>query len=291
MTLIEIDPEAGFCFGVQQVIHTAEALLEKEGSLYSLGEVVHNKGEMKRLHEMGLKTLTHREMEELKPSRILIRAHGEPPSTYRLAAEHHIQVIDGTCPIVLKLQERIRRKYLSMNHEEEQVVIFGKPGHPETVGLLGQVNGDATVVSHPEEAGKVDPNRRVHLFSQTTMDPSQFAELEQVLKLRQAGPAGSSFRSSCTICGQMKRRKPGLRKFALKHDVMLFVSGKDSANGRMLFEYCLTVNPRTFWISDEQEVDPHWFEGARSVGISGATSTSREQLETVGTQLKKIISS
>ena len=288
MAKVEIDPGAGFCFGVEQVIRTAESHLRKGETVYGLGEMVHNGQEMKRLHDLGMKTITHSDLSGMKPDRVLFRAHGEPPSTYQLAASHHIEVIDGTCPIVMKLQDRIRNTYGSMDHRKEQLVIFGNRNHPETIGLLGQVNNDAMVVSSPDEVSGVDRNRTVHLFSQTTMDPEMFAEVEMALKEHLEEPLRSAFRSSCTVCGQMKKRKPGLRTFALKHDVVVFVSGKNSSNGKMLFEFCRSINPSSHWISEGGELDPAWFSNADSIGISGATSTSREQLENVSNHVKKI---
>lgn len=291
MVSVEIDPGAGFCFGVEQVIQTAESFLLKGESVYGLGEMVHNSEELMRLRELGLKTITHDDMAGMKSGRVLFRAHGEPPSTYELASGNRIEVIDGTCPIVLKLQERIRKAYKEMDHQSEQLIIFGKSDHPETIGLLGQVNGDATVVSSPGDTGHVDRNRSIILFSQTTMDPDMFREVEHKLKSLLKGSGIYAFQSSCTICGQMKKRKPGLLSFAEKHDVLVFVSGKNSSNGKMLFEFSRSVNPRTYWISGENEIDLAWFSGAATIGISGATSTSRTQLESVGDRIKNLISS
>jgi 4-hydroxy-3-methylbut-2-enyl diphosphate reductase len=294
MVKIEIDPGAGFCFGVEQVIETAESRLQKGEILYGLGEMVHNASEMHRLHTRGLKTINHDEMLELKPERILIRAHGEPPSTYQLAEEHQIEIIDGTCPIVARLQKKLKLAYDSMDHQTEQLIIFGKSDHPETIGLLGQVNGDAVVVNSTEDIRKINPEKRILLFSQTTMDPERFREVEQSLKdfLKEIPGAQSepAIRSDCTICGQMKKRKPGLSAFANKYELILFVSGKNSSNGKMLYEFCKSINPLTHWISHSDEVDSEWLAGVGSIGISGATSTSRDQLESVLKQVKKLTS-
>ena len=218
MVKVEIDPGAGFCFGVEKVIQTAESYLQQESVLYGLGEMVHNGSEMQRLHALGLKTINHQELLELKPGRVLFRAHGEPPSTYELAEKYQIEIIDGTCPIVSRLQKKIRSTYDSMDRDSEQLVIFGKSDHPETIGLLGQVDGDAVVVNSVEDVSKVDPEKKVYLFSQTTMDPDLFGEVEHALKeLLKGFPepySGEAFRSDCTICGQMKKRKPGLASFA-----------------------------------------------------------------------------
>lgn len=291
MVNIEIDWGAGFCFGVEQVVKTAESILENGEVVYGLGEMVHNSQEVQRLYALGLRTLDYHELASVKPERILLRAHGEPPSTYKLAKTHGIEIIDGTCPIVARLQKKVKQAYESMNHDSEQLVIFGKADHPETIGLLGQVNGDAVVVSSHKDVAMVDASKKVTLFSQTTMDPDQFREVENALRRHLKGISESSFRSECTICGQMKKRKPGLASFAVKHDLILFVSGKHSSNGRMLYEFCKTINPKTYWISSESDIDPGWFPDAGSIGISGATSTSRSQLESVSKHVKNFTSS
>lgn len=289
MIKVEIDRGAGFCFGVEEVIQTAEAQLKKGKRVVGLGEMVHNSTEMKRLHDLGFKTIQHAELGRQESDLVLFRAHGEPPSTYKTAAANQVQIIDGTCPIVLKLQERIRKAYASMDHQKQQLVIFGKREHPETIGLLGQVDGDAVVVSSVEEASLVDPDKAVLLFSQTTMDVDQFEALEKALKDRLSREAVAGFRSKCTICGQMKKRKPGLKSFAAKHDVLVFVSGKNSSNGKLLFEYCRSLNPLTYWISASDEMQKNWFKGVHSIGVTGATSTSMNQLESVGTAIKSIL--
>ena len=294
MVRIEIDPGAGFCFGVEEVIKTAELQLRKGEVLYGLGDMVHNATEVKRLQELGLKTITHEQLNSLPPGKVLFRAHGEPPRTFRTARENGVEIIDGTCPIVAKLQKKIQKAYGEMNHETDQLVIFGKADHPETIGLLGQVNGDALVVSSVEDVAAIDPSKKVWMFSQTTMDPDHFREVEAALENHLREKAGSKgihhFKSNCTVCGQMKKRKPGLLAFAGKYEVMLFVSGKNSSNGRMLYEYCLSLNPVTFWISGAEEVKKEWFTGRKTIGISGATSTSRQQLESVLEQVKELTS-
>lgn len=295
MKKIEIDPGAGFCFGVDEVIKTAEMQLRAGETIFGLGHMVHNAAEVRRLQELGLQTIDHRQLTGLPPGKVLFRAHGEPPETYRLAEEHGVEVIDGTCPIVAKLQQKLRNAYENMDRENEQMVIFGKPDHPETIGLLGQVGGDALVVTTVEEIKTIDPHKRVILFSQTTMDPESFKEVEQALrdhlKMNSGDKDYVQFKSDCTICGQMKKRKPGLSVFARHHDVMLFVSGKNSSNGKMLYEYCKSLNPLTFWISCGDEVKKQWFDNCESIGISGATSTSRAQLESIMEEVKKLIAS
>lgn len=288
MARIEVDRGAGFCFGVEQVIRTAESHLSKGDPVVGLGEMVHNSKEMDRLHDLGFRTIQHDELAKQKSGLVLFRAHGEPPSSYKKAFENQVRIIDGTCPIVLKLQEKIRRTYAQMDHSKEQLVIFGKGGHPETIGLLGQVDGDAVVVSSADDCHKVDPEKTVHLFSQTTMDVDQFREVEEKLKGRSSRAGDKGFRARCTICGQMKKRKPGLKIFAARHDVIVFVSGKNSSNGRLLFEYCLSLNANTHWVSGGDELQATWFKGAGSIGITGATSTSMDQLESMGARVRKL---
>jgi len=292
MVQIEIDPGAGFCFGVEQVIKTAETHLRHGEVVYGLGEMVHNAAEVRRLQELGLKTIKHEDLTTMPPGKVLFRAHGEPPETYQMAKSHGVEIIDGTCPIVASLQKKIKRAYGEMDHQGEQLVIFGKADHPETIGLLGQVNGDAQVVSSVDDVATIDPSKNVWLFSQTTMDPYLYKEVEKALEAHLKKGSGAltreSFRSDCTICGQMKKRKPGLSEFAPRHDVMLFVSGKNSSNGQMLFEYCKMLNSNTYWISEAEEINKDWLLGQKTIGISGATSTSRQQLESVLGKVKNL---
>ena len=294
MKKIDIDPGAGFCFGVEEVIKTAELRLRNGETLYGLGDMVHNAAEVTRLQKLGLKTIDHEQFKALPSVKVLIRAHGEPPETYRIAKLNGVEVIDGTCPIVAKLQKKVKKAYEQMDHSREQLVIFGKPEHAETIGLLGQVRGDALIVTSVEDVQNIHPDKRVLLFSQTTMDPEMFREMETAIRDRLGDglqdPSFVKFRSDCTICGQMKKRKPGLSRFAGQHDVMLFVSGKNSSNGKMLYEYCKSINPATYWISGREEVKKSWFEGYERIGISGATSTSRAQLESVLEEVRKLTS-
>ncbi len=295
MKKIEIDPGAGFCFGVDEVIKTAEKHLRQGEALYGLGDMVHNTEEVKRLKLLGLKTIDHQQLTDLPPGKVLFRAHGEPPLTYKIARKHGVEVIDGTCPIVARLQKKLKMAYDNLDHDKEQMVIFGKSDHPETIGLLGQVNGDALVVSSVEEVTAIDPRKKVLLFSQTTMDPESFKAVEKALGEHLQRNSGDSdlvhYRSDCTICGQMKKRKPSLSDFASKYEVILFVSGKNSSNGKMLYEYCKSLNPLTYWISNKEELKKEWFEDYKSIGISGATSTSRDQLELVRDEVKKLSAS
>jgi len=293
MVKIRIDPGAGFCFGVENVIKTAESHLQAGDGLYGLGEMVHNSSEMHRLHALGLRTITHSELHKLKPGKVLFRAHGEPPSSYKLAKKLQIKIIDGTCPIVSRLQVRLKRAYDSMDKDSEQLVIFGKTDHPETIGLLGQVNGDAMVISRKEDVSKIDPGKKVYLFSQTTMDPDQFREVEDSLKkMLIRAPTkrhDDSFRSTCSICGQMKKRKPGLSSFAKEQEVVLFRKWKKflQRKNAVLNSAGALIRGLTR-ISTGEEIDPSWLEKIETVGISGATSTSRDQLESVRNQVEKL---
>jgi 4-hydroxy-3-methylbut-2-enyl diphosphate reductase len=295
MVKIEIDPAAGFCFGVEQVIETATSKMRSGERLYGLGAMVHNQAEVDRLERLGLQTIGHEDLPSMGSRKVLIRAHGEPPSTYQLAIQHGVEVIDGTCPIVSSLQKRIRKVYEAMDRRTEQLVIFGKPDHPETIGLAGQVDGDVVVVGNTDDIRRIESGKKVYLFSQTTMDPDQFKEVENALrehlKNTSGEPVEALFRSECTICGQMKKRKPRLAAFAKNFEKVLFVSGKNSSNGRMLFEYCLSINPSTLWISEPREIESAWLEGVRSVGISGATSTSLRQLELVADRVRELTAS
>ncbi len=284
---IDIDPGAGFCFGVEQAVDKARELLKQGQQLYGLGEMVHNGVEVKRLAALGLKTINHQELAKLKGARVLFRAHGEAPSIYELARKNGIEVINATCPIVLKLQEKIRSCYASMDPAREQIVIYGKASHPETIGLMGQIDGDAVVVEGSADLHRIDVSKKIHLFSQTTMDPEGFSELKAALNERCGSVQGLN--ANCTICSQMKKRKPGLAEFVGNYELILFISGKNSSNGRMLYEYCASLNPSTRWISGPDELERSWFEGFSSVGISGATSTSRLQLEEVATEIRKIM--
>ncbi|MCF8346396.1 MAG: 4-hydroxy-3-methylbut-2-enyl diphosphate reductase [Bacteroidales bacterium] len=288
--VIEIDPSAGFCFGVEKAIDTAEALLREGEPVYGLGEMVHNEEEIGRLEKLGLRTISTDDFAKIAPAKVIFRAHGEPPLTYEKAKAHGVGLIDATCPIVLSLQRKISSRFAEMDREKEQIVIFGKAGHPETIGLVGQTGGAAVVVTDPENIAHVDPGKKIYLYSQTTMDPAQFRILEENLKKVAEVAGGGGLVSTCSICHQMKRRKPDLKAFALKHDVMIFVSGTSSSNGKMLFAYCKKHNSRSFWIHRLDDIDPEWLEGAKSIGISGATSTPAWQLEQVRGHLESFIS-
>lgn len=276
---VEIDNDSGFCFGVVTAIKKAEEELEKSGTLYCLGDIVHNSDEVQRLSEKGLKIITHEEMAHLKGVKVLLRAHGEPPSTYGLAQNNNIDIIDATCPVVLRLQQRIKQSFDADDAERPQIVIYGKKGHAEVNGLVGQTAGQAIVIENIAELDKVDFNRPIALYSQTTKSLTGFQEVIDEIKRRMA--PGIKFESFDTICRQVANRVEKLQRFARAHDVVLFVAGKKSSNGKVLYANCLEVNPATYLISNPSELDPEWLRGAGSVGICGATSTPRWLMEQV----------
>ena len=280
---VEIDPRSGFCNGVVRAVEQAENYLAYSPSLKSLGAIVHNSLELDRLKAKGLEILSLEEIRSLKDDIILIRAHGEPPETYALARENNLQVIDCTCPVVLKLQEKVREVYERLSPLGGQVVIFGLQGHAEVNGLVGQTGGNALVVDSVEAASAIDFSRPVALFSQTTKDPSEYKEIcDYVLSRR---PDAEVFD---TICRQVAHRHKYLEEFARGHSVILFVSGRESSNGRVLFDLCRSVNPRSHLLENVSEIDPAWLEDGDSVGICGATSTPKWQLEEIFIYLHKL---
>ena len=260
-----------------KAIGAAEEALQREGSLYCLGDIVHNSAEVDRLRSKGLVVIDHRHLDSLAGSKVLIRAHGEPPETYRTATRLGIELIDATCPIVLALQQRIRRGYDEMRACGGQVVIFGKPGHAEVVGLTGQTEGTAIIVSRSDDVGAIDFGRPIRLYSQTTKSRDEYRMLIANIEARH--PA--DFVAYDTICNSVANRARELESFARSVDVLLFVAGTNSSNGHYLYEYCRKVQPATHLIASPSEVDPQWVAGAASVGISGATSTPRWLMEEV----------
>lgn len=285
---IEIDPSAGVCFGVKKAIQTAEDLLDKGEQVFGLGNMLHNPAEIRRLSEKGLKTVSVGDFPGIRKGKVLLRAHGEPPDTYRKAAKAGIDLIDATCPIVQKLQKKILKKYHELNPATEQIVLFGKKDHPETIGLLGQTNNEAILVTDPDDIGHIPGNKKSFLYSQTTMDPEAYDRLVIALKDKISIENKSELKAECSICNQMKHRKPDLAEFARKCEVLIFASGKDSSNGRMLFEYARNINEQTYWIERPEEVDPQWVNNAGFVGISGATSTPAWQLELIKKQIESL---
>jgi len=290
--VIEIDNGSGFCFGVTTAIHKAEEELAKGGTLYCLGDIVHNGMECDRLREMGLITIDHDEMARLHNVKVLLRAHGEPPSTYELARRNNIEIIDATCPVVLKLQQRIRQQYETSpipDKEEKQntstedktrggsIVIFGKKGHAEVLGLVGQTAGNAIVIERYEDAATLDFSHDIYLYSQTTKSLDEFHHIIDYIQSHISPTA--TFRSFDTICRSVANRMPNISQFAARHDLILFVCGRKSSNGKVLFNECQRVNPNSHLIEGPEEIDRSWLEGIETVGICGATSTPKWLME------------
>ena len=285
---IEIDNESGFCFGVVTAIRKAEEELEKSGALYCLGDIVHNSDEVQRLADKGLTVITHSDLERLSGVNVLLRAHGEPPSTYARAKANDIRIIDATCPVVLRLQQRIKESYNRSGADRPQIVIYGKKGHAEVNGLVGQTDGEAIVIENLAELDRLDYTRPIALYSQTTKSLEGFQEVIASIGSRMS--PGVRFESFDTICRQVANRVDKLRAFSRSHDVILFVAGKKSSNGKVLFANCLEENPRTHLISNASELNPGWILGAESVGICGATSTPRWLMEEVKAKAEQIAS-
>lgn len=279
---IEIDNSSGFCFGVTTAISKAEEELAKGTTLYCLGDIVHNGMECERLKRMGLITINHEELRHLHDVKVLLRAHGEPPETYQLARQNHIEIIDATCPVVLQLQRRIKTQCDQNPHA--QLVIFGKPGHAEVLGLVGQTNGRAIVIERFEDVKRLDFTRDVYLFSQTTKSLDEFHRIIDYIQEHIA--EGATFRSFDTICRQVANRMPNVSAFATRHDLVLFVCGRKSSNGRVLFNECLRVNPNSHLIEGPEEIKPEWLEGVETVGICGATSTPKWLMEQCRDRIK-----
>ncbi len=272
---IEIDDASGFCFGVTTAIRKAEEELEKEGPLYCLGDIVHNNMEVERLHNMGLIQINHEQFEQLHDTKVMLRAHGEPPLTYETASKKNIEIIDATCPVVLQLQKRIRNEY--KNNRDTQIAIFGKKGHAEVLGLVGQTEGTAIVIDKPEDVSLLDYSRDVCLFSQTTKSLAGFRDIVNYIEKHITPPA--TFRYFDTICRQVSGRLPRLLEFSSRHDAILFVCGRKSSNGKALFEACRSVNPKTYFVERPQEIDFTWFDNTTTLGICGATSTPKWIME------------
>ncbi|MCS7028886.1 MAG: 4-hydroxy-3-methylbut-2-enyl diphosphate reductase [Bacteroidia bacterium] len=274
---VTIDQNSGFCFGVLYAIQMAEDELAEKGTLYCLGDIVHNNKEIERLTAKGLKIINHEDLKQLKNTTVLIRAHGEPPETYKIAIENNLTLIDASCPVVLKLQHRVKTAF----DLGTQIVIYGEPGHAEVNGLLGQTKNQAIVIRNIQELDKIDFSRPITLFSQTTKSTKEFYEIAQEIQKRQA-----EFKANDTICRQVSNRDVQLREFAKKFDVIIFVSGKKSSNGKVLYKVCQSVNPRSYFISDVDELMPEWFENCQTVGVCGATSTPMWLMEQVAEAIR-----
>lgn len=287
---ITIDPDSGFCFGVVFAIQMAENELDQSGQLYCLGDIVHNNMEVERLAKKGLKIINHQELANLHDCKVLIRAHGEPPETYQIAIKNNIELIDASCPVVLKLQNRVRTSFEEVNRNDGQVVIYGEAGHAEVNGLVGQTHGEAILITGEQDLHKIDFSKPVYLFSQTTKSTKGFNHIREVIEKKVAEHKGTidpgEFAANDTICRQVSNREPQLRAFATDHQVVLFVSGKKSSNGQALYGVCKSVNPNTYFVSEVDDIQTDWFDGVDSVGICGATSTPMWLMEDVATKLR-----
>ena len=275
---VTIDKNSGYCFGVEFAIQMAEDELRQgdgDHTLYCLGDIVHNRMEVERLHQQGLRVIDREQLGTLHDCKVLIRAHGEPPETYQLAMRNNLELIDASCPVVLKLQNRVKHAFDATTRENGQVVIYGQPGHAEVIGLTGQTRNQALVVMTEADLDQIDFTRPVTLFSQTTKSTAGFYKMKALIEERIAAAGGQleSFDANDSICRQVSNREPHLARFATEHDVILFVSGRKSSNGKALFSVVNAANPRSYFIENEQELQAEWFAGASTVGICGATST------------------
>ncbi|MGM0666829.1 MAG: 4-hydroxy-3-methylbut-2-enyl diphosphate reductase [Bacteroidota bacterium] len=285
---VEIEQYSGFCFGVENAIKLTEQALLSGEEIYSLGHIVHNEAEVKRLEELGLKTINHEQFRELRNAKVIIRAHGEPPGTYAIARKNNIEIIEATCPIVKRIQQRIRKHYEEMGGKVQNI-IFGKKEHAEVIGLLGQTGGNSILISDLEDIAKIDYNRPAEIFSQTTRSREKYTEIISEIRkaYEKAGHEPSRMLEvNNTICGQVANREPVLEKFCSSHEVIVFVSGKSSSNGRMLFDVCSKINSETYFISDTSEIKDEWFDGVSSVGVCGATSTPKWLIKKVAERIE-----
>jgi 4-hydroxy-3-methylbut-2-enyl diphosphate reductase len=290
--LIEVDDRSGFCFGVRNAVEIAEKALARNEKVFSLGPIVHNDIEVERLSNLGLVSINHEEFNSLKDCKVLIRAHGEPPETYEIALKNNITIIEATCPIVKRLQSKIKEIWIKAKEKNGQVIIFGKAGHAEVIGLLGQTDDEAVLVNNKEDLDKIRFSSEVHLFSQTTMSVKEYNDLADsiIMKMNLQGilDAESHLHKNNTICGQVSNRQPRLKAFAKKHDVIVFVSGRESSNGKMLYEVCKKENPFTWFVSSPGEIKKEWFLNKNSVGICGATSTPKWLIDKIKDTIKLI---
>ena len=287
---VTIDKYSGFCFGVVYAIQMAEDILKKEKKLYCLGDIVHNNKEVDRLSDMGLEIINHDDLKSITNCKVLIRAHGEPPSTYNIALENNIQLLDASCPVVLKLQHQIKEGYEEIKEIDGQVIIFGKEGHAEVTGLLGQTKNNAIIVTTIEDLEKVDFSKSIYIYSQTTKSPKSYKEIIDVIseRVKLAAVEDVKYIVHDTLCRQVSGREPQLKQFSKDNDVIVFVSGTKSSNGRMLYKSCKEENSNSFFISDKDEIRKEWFLSVESVGICGATSTPRWLMEDMQEAIENI---
>jgi 4-hydroxy-3-methylbut-2-enyl diphosphate reductase len=289
---IDIDKNSGYCFGVEFAIQMAEDELNDSGKLYCLGDIVHNTMEVERLQKKGLKVIAIEQLKDLYDCKVLIRAHGEPPETYQLALQNNIELIDASCPVVLKLQNRVKNSFDTVKKRDGQVVIYGQQGHAEVIGIAGQTNNEAIVVTTEEDLAKVDFSRPVAFYSQTTKSTAGFykmkALIEERIKAQNQPMLEEAFDANDSICRQVSNREPQLEKFSKEHDIIIFVSGKKSSNGKALYGVCKATNERSYFVENEKEVDNTWFKPEDKVGIAGATSTPLWLMEKVRDYIKGI---
>lgn len=287
---VHVDPYSGFCFGVVFAIRVAEEELEKSGLLYCLGDIVHNNREVERLASKGLVIINQEDLINIKDAKVLIRAHGEPPETYKIALENNLELIDASCPVVLKLQNRIRLGDEEMQKKNGQIVIYGKEGHAEVNGLVGQTSGKVIIVNSENDLNKIDYSQPVRFYSQTTQPTEGFKDMTSgiISRYNVAGNEYPDFIPYNTICSQVSHKEPRLKKFAVDNDVVIFVSGRKSSNGLFLYNLCLSINPRTYFISEKNELKKKWFGNAGSAGVCGATSTPMGLMEEVAEEIKKM---
>ena len=287
---VTIDKYSGFCFGVVYAIEMAESILEKEDILYCLGDIVHNNKEVERLTDMGLKIINNDDLKKLSDCKVLIRAHGEPPSTYNIALENNIQLLDASCTVVLKLQHQIKEGYEDIKKIDGQIIIFGKEGHAEVTGLLGQTKNDAIIVTTVDDLDKVDFSKSIYIYSQTTKSPKAYKAISDIISERVKLADGKNVKYIVhdTLCRQVSGREPQLKLFSKENDVIVFVSGQKSSNGKMLYQSCKEENPNSYFISDINQINNKWFFSDSTVGICGATSTPRWLMEQVQNAIEKI---
>lgn len=289
---VEIEPGSGFCFGVENAVRIAEEALRAGEEVFCLGEIVHNDIEVSRLKGLGLVTITYEKFSQLRDRKVLVRAHGEPPSTYEMAEKNNITIIDATCPIVHSMQEKIKKVKLVNSQEDGQIVIYGKQDHAEVRGLMGAAGEKGILVTGKHDIGKVDFTRPVWLFAQTTRSKDEYELVAEIIRLNleKAAPdhPGNHLKVYKTICRQVSDREPRLRSFARENDVIIFVSGRKSSNGRMLFDVCRNENRRSHFVSSPEEIDPRWFANAQSAGVCGATSTPKWLIQKVAEVIEAI---
>ena len=287
---VEIDENSGYCFGVEFAIQMAEDEMAEGQELYCLGDIVHNSMEVERLYNKGLRTITREELKDLKDCKVLIRAHGEPPETYQIAIENNIELVDASCPVVLKLQNRVKNAYDLAKSRDGQLVIYGKPGHAEVIGLTGQTSNEAIIITDFEDLDKIDFSRPITLYSQTTKSTKGFysikAEIEKRIESEGMLSVADDFNANDSICRQVSNREPHMEKFSRKHDVIIFVAGRKSSNGKALYNVCLSNNKRSYFVESEKEIDLSWIEEEDSIGICGATSTPTWLMEQVADYLR-----